>query len=37
MQGKGYFVLTVGINEEVITKYVELHGKQDTGQVEFEL
>ncbi len=35
--GKGYFVLTAGINEEMIKKYVEMQGKEDTGQTEFEL
>lgn len=33
----GYFVSTVGINEEVIRKYVEMQGKEDTGQAELEL
>jgi len=35
--GKGYFVSTVGINEEMIRKYVELQGKEDAGQAELEL
>lgn len=30
--GKGYFVSTVGIDEATIKKYVEIHGKEDTGQ-----
>jgi len=34
---RGYFVSTVGINEEVIRKYVEMQGKEDTGQAELEL
>ena len=35
--GKGYFVATVGINEAIIRKYVEMQGKEDTGQAELEL
>jgi putative transposase len=35
--GKGYFVSTVGLNEELIRKYVEMQGKEETGQVELEL
>jgi len=35
--GKGYFVSTVGINEETIKNYVEMQGKEDTGQAELEL
>ena len=35
--GKGYFVSTVGINEETIKRYVEMQGKEDTGQAELEL
>lgn len=34
---RGYFVSTVGINEEVIRKYVEMQGKEDTGQAKLEL
>jgi len=34
--GKGYFVSTVGINEEVIRKYVESQGKEETGQAQLE-
>ena len=33
---KGFFVSTVGINESVIRKYVEMQGKEDTGQTKFE-
>ena len=29
--GKGYFISTVGINEEVIRRYVESQGKEETG------
>jgi len=32
--GKGYFVSTVGINEEVIRKYVQSQEEEETGQVE---
>jgi len=34
---KGLFVSTVGINEGVIKKYVEMQEKEDTGQTELEL
>lgn len=33
----GYFVSTVGINEEQIRKYIENQGKEDLGQAELEL
>lgn len=33
---KGFFVSTVGINESVIRKYVEMQGKEDTGQAQLE-
>mgnify|MGYP001609564295 FL=1 len=29
---EGYFVATVGINEEIIKKYIEEQGKKDSGQ-----
>ena len=32
----GYFVSTVGITEEVISKYVAQQGQEDSGQTEFE-
>ena len=35
--GKGYFVSTVGINEAVVKNYVEMQGKEDTGQAELGL
>ena len=35
--GKGYFVSTVGIDEETIRKYVAMQGEEDTGQAELEL
>ena len=31
----GYFVSTVGINEEVIRAYIERQGQKDTGQTQF--
>jgi len=34
--GKGFLVSKVGINEKIIRKYVEMQGKEDTGQAEFE-
>ena len=34
---KGFFVSTVGINEAVIRKYVQMQEKEDTGQAELEL
>ena len=33
---RGFFVSTVGINESVIRKYVEMQGKEDTGQAQLE-
>ena len=32
----GYFFSTVGINEEVIRKYVEMQGAEDAGQAQLE-
>ncbi len=32
----GYFVSTVGINESTIRKYVQLQGREDSGQVKLE-
>ncbi|MFA5262077.1 MAG: IS200/IS605 family transposase [Candidatus Omnitrophota bacterium] len=32
----GYFVSTVGINEQVIRKYIEYQGKEDSGQAQLE-
>ena len=34
---KGYFVSTVGINEEIIKHYVAMQEQEDTGQAELEL
>jgi len=33
----GYFVSTVGISEEAIQKYIEMQGKEDSGQAQLEL
>ena len=30
----GYFVSTVGINEEIIRKYVQMQGEEDSGQAK---
>ena len=32
----GYFVSTVGITEEVIRKYVQMQGQEDSGQAKLE-
>ena len=34
---EGYFVSTVGINEEVIKKYIQKQGEEDLGQAKLEL
>ena len=33
----GYFVSTVGVNEEIIKKYIEQQGKEDSGQAQLVL
>jgi putative transposase len=33
----GYFVSTVGVNEEIIKKYIRDQGKEDSGQALLEL
>jgi putative transposase len=33
----GYFVSTVGINEEIIRRYIENQGKDDAGQNNIKL
>ncbi len=33
----GFLVSTVGIDEGIIKRYVEMQGKEDTGQEELEL
>ena len=35
MWSDGYFVSTVGINEQIIKKYIEMQGKEDSGQIRF--
>ena len=32
----GYFVSTVGVNEETVAKYVRLQGQEDSGQAKLE-
>jgi putative transposase len=33
----GYFVSTIGVNEQIIKKYIQLQGKEDSGQAKLEL
>ena len=33
----GFFVSSVGVDEETIIKYVELQGRQDSGQLQLKL
>ena len=33
----GYFMSNVGVNEEIISKYIENQGKEDSGQAQLEL
>lgn len=33
----GYFVSTVGINEDIVRKYIENQGKEDSGQAQLVL
>ena len=33
----GYFVSTIGIDEDTIRKYIEHQGEEDSGQAELEL
>lgn len=33
----GYFVSTVGVNEATIRKYIEMQGREDSGQAELDL
>ena len=33
----GYFMSTVGANEKVIKKYIEMQGLEDSGQAQLEL
>ena len=32
----GYFVSTVGVNEDVIRRYIEMQGREDVGQAKLE-
>ena len=32
-----YFVSTVGVNEEIIRKYIEQQGREDAGQLQLKL
>ena len=32
----GYFVSTIGLNEEMIRKYIEMQGREDDGQALLE-
>jgi len=32
---EGYFVSTVGVDEQIIKKYIEEQGKKDSGQTKF--
>ena len=34
MWSVGYFVSTIGINEAVMRKYIEMQGKEDSGQAK---
>ena len=34
--GKGHFVSTVGINEEVIRRYIQSQEEEETGQAKLE-
>lgn len=34
---KGYFVSTVGVNEEIIRRYVRMQGEEDAGQAQLDL
>jgi len=33
---RGYFVSTVGISESIIREYIEMQGKEDSGQAKLE-
>ena len=33
----GYFVSSVGVDEDIIRRYVEHQGKQDSGQIALDL
>ena len=33
----GYFVSTVGVNERIIRRYIQIQAKEDSGQAQLEL
>lgn len=33
----GYFISTVGVTEEIIKRYIERQGQEDSGQAQLEL
>jgi len=33
----GYFVSTVGVTESIVQKYIEMQGKEDSGQAKLVL
>ncbi|MFP4098958.1 MAG: transposase [Alphaproteobacteria bacterium] len=33
----GYFVSTVGVKQDVLKRYIQHQGKEDTGQAELDL
>ena len=33
---EGYFASTVGVNEEIVKRYIERQGKEDSGQAKLE-
>ncbi len=33
----GYFVSTVGVNEKIIRKYIDMQGQEDSGQAKLDL
>ena len=33
----GYFVSTIGINEKIIQRYIQLQGEEDSGQAQLVL
>lgn len=33
----GYFASTIGVNEKIIKNYIEMQGKEDSGQAELAL
>jgi|GEM_PF-4497499 len=33
----GYFMSTVGVDEETIKRYIEHQGREDSGQAQLEL